>query len=210
MALAENRKRARSESEKEARKAAILAAARGMIADSGFDGVTMSGLAQRAGLAKGTLYLYVATKEEVFLSLFVAAMDDFVARFEGLTDPESIAEEMTRAAMEVPLFLPLFARLVAVIEANVGDAALFAAKREIGRQGARAAAHFATLLDLAPARAGEVMTTLMMAMQGAAQFDITSRRDPDGVPEDLRAMIASHAFAVSFPPAARLILSAVR
>lgn len=210
MTLAGNRKRARSEDEKEARKAAILAAAREMIAKSGFDGVTMSGLAKRAGLAKGTLYLYVATKEELFLSLFVAAMADYVDRFEGLTDPDTIAEEMTRAALEVPLFLPLFARLVAVIEANVADAALFAAKREIGRQGLRAAAHFATLLVLPPDRAGQVMNTLMMAMQGAAQFDITARRDPAGVPEDLAPMFASHAFAVSFPPAARLILSAVR
>ncbi|HCQ63806.1 MAG TPA: hypothetical protein DIU07_00905 [Rhodobacteraceae bacterium] len=210
MALAENRKRARSEGEKEARKAAILAAARETIAESGFDEVTMSGLAKRARLAKGTLYLYVATKEELFLSLFVAAMEDYVDRFEELTDPGTIAEEMTRAALEVPLFLPLFARLVAVIEANVGDQALFAAKREFGRQGARAALHFAKLLDLPPARGTQVMNTLMMALQGAAQFDITSRRDPAGVPEDLRPMLASHAFAVSFPPAARLILSAVR
>ena len=210
MVLAENRKRARSDDEKEARKAAILAAARDMIAESGFDGVTMSGLARRAGLAKGTLYLYVRTKEEVFLLLFAAAMLEYVTRFEAVKDPDDIAVEMTRQALDIPLFLPLLARLVAVIEANVSDEALFAAKREIGRQSARAAAHFAKLLDLAPERAAEVMNTLMMAMQGAAQFDITSRRDPDGVPEDLRAMIASHAFAVSFPPAARLILSAVR
>jgi len=210
MALAENRKRARSEGEKEARKAAILAAAREMIAESGLDGVTMSGLANRAGLAKGTLYLYVATKEELFLVLFCAAMEDFVKRFEAVDRAEDIVDEMTRAALEVPLFLPLYARLVAVIEANVSDAALFAAKREIARQGARAVAHFARLLDLPAARAGEVMNTLMMAMQGAAQFDITAQRDPAGVPEDLREMFASHGFAVSFPPAARLILSAVR
>ena len=210
MALADNRKRARSDDEKEARKRAILAAARELIAESGFDGVTMSGLARRAGLAKGTLYLYVRTKEELFLLLYLAAMEAFLTRFEAVSDPDRIAEEMTRAAQGVPLFLPLFARLVAVIEANVSDEALFAAKREIGRQGARATAHFARLLDLAPERAGAVMNTLMMALQGAAQFDITARRDPAGVPDDLRAVIASHAFEVSFPPAARLILSAVR
>ena len=209
MSLAENRKRARSEGEKEARKAAILAAAREMIAESGFDGVTMSGLAKRAGLAKGTLYLYARTKEELLLALSCAAMDEFVTRFEAVQDRDHIAAEMTRAAREVPLFLPLFARLAAVIEANVSDAALFSAKREIAGQGVRAAAHFAKLLDLTPDRAAEVMNTLMMALQGAAQFDISARRDPAGVPEDLRPMFSAHAFETSFPPAARLILSAV-
>ena len=90
------------------------------------------------------------------------------------------------------------------------DDALFSVKREIAALGARVAAHFAKLLDLSPERAAEVMNTLMMAMQGAAQFDITSQRDPAEVPEDLREMFASHAFARSFPPAAELILSAVR
>lgn len=210
MPLAENRKRARSDSEKEARRAAILAAAREMIAEAGFDGVTMSALARRAGVAKGTLYLYVRTKEELFLALFCAAMEAFVDRFEAIDDPDRLADGMTRAAREVPLFLPLFARLVAVIEANVADEALFAAKREIGALGARAATHLAGLFALGPERALEVASALMMALQGAAQFDLTARRDPDTVPADLRPMFASHAFDVSFPPAARLILSAVR
>lgn len=210
MALAENKKRARSEDEKEARKAAILAAAREMIAVVGFDGVTMSGLAKRAGLAKGTLYLYVRTKEELFLLLYGAAMVEFVEGFEALDDPDRIADEMTRLALEVPLFLPLFARLVAVIEANVSDAALFAVKREIGRLGARGVAHFSKLFDLSPDRAAVAMNTLMMAMQGAAQFDITAERDPAELPADLRQMFASHAFSRSFPPAAKLILSALR
>ncbi|MCB1359516.1 MAG: helix-turn-helix transcriptional regulator [Maritimibacter sp.] len=210
MSLAENRKRARSEDEKEARKAAILAAAREMIAESGFDGVTMSGLAGRAGLAKGTLYLYARTKEELFLALFCAAMDAFVARIEAIDAPDRIVEEMTGAALEVPLFLPLFARLVAVIEANVADGPLFAAKRALAGHNARVAAHLGALLDLPPARGAEVTATLVLALQGAAQFDISARRDLAQVPEDLRPMIAGHGFAQSFPPAARLILSAVR
>ncbi len=210
MVLMENKKRARSDDEKEARKAAILAAAREMIAESGFDGVTMSGLAKRAGLAKGTLYLYVRTKEELFLLLYMVAMVEFVERFETVTDPDDIALAMTRQALGIPLFLPLFARLVAVIEANVADDALFSVKREIAALGARVVAHFAKLLDLSPERAAEVMNTLMMAMQGAAQFDITSQRDPAELPEDLREMFAAHAFSRSFPPAAELILSAVR
>ncbi|RME18617.1 MAG: TetR/AcrR family transcriptional regulator, partial [Alphaproteobacteria bacterium] len=176
MALKDNRKRARSEAEKEARMQAILAAARDMIGESGFDGVTMAGLARRAGLAKGTLYLYVRTKEELFLALFVAAMEDFLVRFEAEARAETLVEDLTRLAREVPLFLPLYARLTAVIEVAVSGAALFAAKRRIGALSARFIAHLARLSGADEGRAAEVGQALMLTMQGAAQFDITARR----------------------------------
>ena len=76
--------------------------------------------------------------------------------------------------------------------------------------GARAATHLAGLYGLEPARAMDGAQALMMALQGAAQFDITARRDPATLPEALRDMFAAHAFEASFPPAARLILSALR
>ncbi len=81
MTVGQNIKRARSEDQKAERQAVILSAARDMIDETGFDGVTMSALAKRAGLAKGTLYLYVRSKEELFLLLFLEAMRTVVARF---------------------------------------------------------------------------------------------------------------------------------
>jgi hypothetical protein len=122
-------------------------------------------------------------------------MDEFVARIEAIATADRIVEEMTSAAREVPLFLPLSARLVAVIEANVAGDPLFAAKRAFAGHNARIAAHLGALLDLPPARAAEVTATLALAMQGAAQFDISARRDLTQVPEDLRPMFAAHGFA---------------
>lgn len=202
--------RARSEEEKEARRKAILGAAREMIVESGFDRVTMSALAKRAGLSKGTLYLYVRTKEELFLALFVAAMEKLVARIENEATAGNLVELMGRAPQEVPLFLPLLARLAATIESNVADEPLFAAKRTTQKYGARVAAVIARLSGAPLARAGEAASVLMMAMQGAAQSDITARRDPATVPDDLKPVYAAHAFSSRFPTAARLILSAIR
>lgn len=207
MTLAENKKRARSEEEKEARRTAILDAARGMIAESGFDAVTMSGLAKRAGLAKGTLYLYVRTKEELFLALFLDAIDALVARLEAEATADNLADLIGRLPTEVPLFLPLLARLVAVIESNVADESLFAAKRQMEGYGARLTALIARLTGASPERAGAATSALMLAMQGAAQFDLTARRAPDTLPDDLIPVFASHAFAMRFPPAAWLILA---
>ncbi len=202
--------RARSAEDKAHRREAILAAARGLIAESGFDGVTMAALARRAGLAKGTLYLYVRTKEELFLALFVAAMEAVIEQLDAEAPAEDLPEVLTRIVLDVPLFLPLFARLVAVIEANVDDAALFDAKRAIKALLARLEEQIGRLLSLSPQRAAEVTEVLVLALQGAAQFDLTAQRDPADIPEDLQAHFAQNVFASRFPRVARLILSAAR
>ncbi|GHE87160.1 hypothetical protein GCM10016455_03680 [Aliiroseovarius zhejiangensis] len=206
-------KRARSEDQKLQRQAEILAAARALIEDVGFDGVTMSALAGRAKLAKGTLYLYVRSKEELFLMLFGEALENLVNRFEAEPerdlDPVYLADFLTRLSQETPLFLPLFARLVAVIEANVADEALFAAKRRMLANFERVAIQLAKRLHLNAEQAMLVARTLMNVMQGAAQFDLTSDRDPDGLPDDMREAFAINEYARNFRPAAELILGAV-
>ncbi|MCK8482463.1 TetR/AcrR family transcriptional regulator [Aliiroseovarius sp. S2029] len=206
-------KRARSEDQKLQRQAEILAAARALIEDVGFDGVTMSALAGRAKLAKGTLYLYVRSKEELFLMLFGEALENLVNRFEAEPerdmDPVDLADFLTRLSQETPLFLPLFARLVAVIEANVADEALFAAKRRMLANFERVAIQLAKRLHLNAEQAMLVARTLMNVMQGAAQFDLTADRDPDGLPDDMREAFAINEYARNFRPAAKLILGAV-
>lgn len=209
MALPKNRKRARSDDEKQARRGAILDAARAMIDESGFDAVTMAGLARRAGVSTGTLYLYVRTKEEVFLALFVDAMRVVVDRIEAEATRDTLIEVMTRATIEEPLYLPLLARLAVAIEANVADDPLFEAKRMLWGDGARTAAKIADLFGIDIARAGEIAQALMIAMQGAAHFDITSHRDPASLPEDMRPLYAAQAYTERFPATARLILASL-
>lgn len=209
MGLPEQKQRARSARDKAQRKAAILDAAREMIAEDGFDAVTMNALAARAGLAKGTLYLYLRTKEELFLALFVVAMEEFVLRFEAEAAPENLPELITGIAVEVPLFLPLYARLAAVIETNVNDEVLFAAKREIFALSERMAARIGAVLDLPGGQAAAVTEALVLAMQGAAQFDLSAGRDPATLPEDMKQHYAENIFAARFPQVAELILLSV-
>lgn len=207
MVLPANRKRARSDSEKEARRGAILDAARRLIDQDGFDGVTMSAVAKEAAVSKGTLYLYVRTKEELFLALFVEAMEQVVCRIEAEATSLTLIEVMGRIPAEVPLFVPLLARLVAVIEANVPDEPLFAEKRRMHTMGARVARVISSVTGAPEDLARDASKALMLTMQGAAQFDIAARRDLSAVPDDLRPAFEGQEFAHSFPVAARLILS---
>ncbi|MAB06456.1 MAG: hypothetical protein CML50_10655 [Rhodobacteraceae bacterium] len=209
MVLPKNRQRARSDSEKEARRDAILKAAQRLIGRVGIDGMTMNALAAEAGVSKGTLYIYFSSKEGLLLALFVDAMAQVVAIIEAEANADTLIEVMGRAPTEAPLFVPLLARLVAVIEANVPDNSLFAEKRKMRDMGQRVATVIAQVTGAPEHKAREASMALMLTMQGAAQFDISARRDLSSVPEDMRPMFEGQSFCKSFPAAARLILSGV-
>lgn len=77
--------------EKTARtRAAIIKAAVAEFLERGFAAATMAGIAQRAGLAKGTAYLYFETKE----ALFTGIVRDVI------TDPLAEAEQQEIGAEE--------------------------------------------------------------------------------------------------------------
>lgn len=66
--------------EKEKKRKTILQAARTVFAERGYDASTLDDIALRAGFAKGTIYLYFNSKEELFLSL----MEEEIGRFVGI------------------------------------------------------------------------------------------------------------------------------
>lgn len=185
--------RARSDAAKEDRRLDILEAARGLLAEDGFQGVTMNGLAQRARLAKGTLYLYFKTRDEVFLTLHSAASGQVIARIAERTVPgqsaEEVAREIAAAARSDPLFFQLGALLTAVIEQNVSPEALVETKRRYMAQSAELAAHLGRVLDLPDEAALRLTAALATMLQGAAQFSVYSGDMLAGMPEDVTAFI---------------------
>lgn len=95
------KQRARKEEDKLARREAILATAASLLGRREFATITMAEVARRCGLAKGTLYLYFKSKEELFL----AALEVQLA---GWFD--DVAEELARRA---PLDARTFGAMVA-------------------------------------------------------------------------------------------------
>lgn len=61
--------------EKEARKKAILEAAKSIFFEKGFKSATMDQIAEIAELSKGSLYLYFSSKEELYVSILVEGME---------------------------------------------------------------------------------------------------------------------------------------
>ncbi len=77
---------------KESKRDSIASAARELFTQYGYKGVSMDRIALRAGVAKGTLYLYFKDKEE----LFNALLEDF------LGDIRQMLEEVKAQQLPLP------------------------------------------------------------------------------------------------------------
>jgi AcrR family transcriptional regulator len=71
---------------KEARPAEIIAAAARLFADHGFAATKLDDVALRAGVAKGSIYLYFATKEELFRAVVRSAVVPQVQVVRGMAE----------------------------------------------------------------------------------------------------------------------------
>lgn len=155
--------RARKPHQKAARRQAMLDAARDLMASRSFDEIAVRDIPDRLGLAKGTVYRYFASKEEVFLSVLEQDVDDFtgalvealepLAGSDGVTD---VVDAITATTVARPRFCELLSLLPTVLETNVSE---------------HAAREFKTTVAASVARIGPVL--------GAALPQL----DPDVIPD---------------------------
>lgn len=80
--------RARRAREREERRQSILRAAREALQEEGFHRVTMDGIAERAEVSKGTVYLYFESKETLLASLLLEALGALCDYLEEAYAPE--------------------------------------------------------------------------------------------------------------------------
>ncbi|ACF13675.1 transcriptional regulator, TetR family [Chloroherpeton thalassium ATCC 35110] len=85
----------RKEREKEQRRKSILKAATEVFFEKGFQQASMDMIAERSQLAKGTLYLYFKSKEDLYLALMEDGLDILHNMFdEAIEAGESIEEKV--------------------------------------------------------------------------------------------------------------------
>ena len=77
------KQRAISHDEKQERREAILNAAEELLASADYHEIRIAGVARKAGLAKGTIFLYFKTKEELFLQLQVRGYQSWFRDING-------------------------------------------------------------------------------------------------------------------------------
>jgi AcrR family transcriptional regulator len=119
------RQRAIQAVDKEERRHAILDAAERLLLGAPDRVANVAEVADEAGLAKGTVYLYFPSKEELLLALHERNQDVFFRAFNALIDrsPRATLDDLLAVTFEHivqrPLFLPLAARCFALMAQSI-------------------------------------------------------------------------------------------
>jgi AcrR family transcriptional regulator len=133
--------RAIDAAEKNERRMKILQTAAALFKTAGYEQISMSEVASTSGIAKGTVYLYFKTKEELFLALIDEAFGQWFAdlklRLTTLPDcatPQRIAvftAMLTESIHQQALLLGLLPILHTVLEHNIPYAAALEFKQHL-------------------------------------------------------------------------------
>lgn len=129
-------KRARNTIQKEERRGVILDAGWKLFIEEKFSDISMSWIAREASLAKGTLYLYFETKEELFLALLTERMGSYfqelnqaLADFNGAITIDQMARFTGRFHAQRPHLIRLMGISHSLLEHNTKDAAIIVFKK---------------------------------------------------------------------------------
>ena len=208
------KKRARSLEEKSFRRQQILDAAAALFQEVGYEGFSVALLANKAGVVKGTLYLYFKTREEVFLALYEQSLNRvsecLIAQLTPGMSARAFCELLYEVAFGDSLYVPLQARLEKVIEHNVSIDSLIDSKRNFVKQVGRIAAATATAIDLDQAQAIEFIKTLGVLIVGVAGADLAPSLEGEDVPDDIQVLLDSFASKPLFVTNAHRILCGIR
>ena len=206
--------RARSEEQKTLRRNAVLKVAELYFLEVGYEAFSMSHLAKKAGVAKGTLYLYFETREEIFLTLYEQSLirwsQIFINDLPVSMSSKSYAQKLYSTAMADGTFLPLLIRLEHIIEHNVAIPRLISSKQIFIDQVDAIAEVTSIALTLNKPQAIEVVKTMGVLLIGATQGDQGPSLDHEELPEDVQNLIISFSSEPLFIKNAVRIIEGIR
>lgn len=131
-------RRATSQEQKNAKRETILGAARDLYRTRQYDEVDVATIAVESGIAKGTVYLYFRTKEEIFVELYRQAYADWLTALKsGLAEPSirhsipKVVDLIGRTLADRPEMLDLIAILHTRLEQKITPEQALALKLEM-------------------------------------------------------------------------------
>ena len=206
--------RARSLEQKALRRRVVLQVAETYLLEVGYESFSMSKLAKKIGLAKGTLYLYFQTREELFLTLYDQSLirwsQTFIDELSDSMTSKAYSQKLFSTASADGTFLPLLIRLENMIEHNVAIPRLISSKQVFILQVEALAKVTAISLRLSEAQAIEVVKTMGVLLIGATQGDQGPSLDHEELPEDVQNLIVSFSSEPLFVKNAVRIIEGIR
>ncbi|MCB0714035.1 MAG: TetR family transcriptional regulator [Ignavibacteriae bacterium] len=164
------RTRAVNDEQKSQRREAILGAALELFRSGSFTDINVASVATRAGIAKGTVYLYFQTKEEIFLALHRRAYAEWFSALEsglsleaGRRSIPKVVALFAETLESNPDFMRLIAILHTTLEQNIPLEIALEFKRELRDGALRIGSLLEQNLDFLKPGEG---TTLFIRTQG--------------------------------------------
>jgi TetR/AcrR family fatty acid metabolism transcriptional regulator len=158
------------------REALILQAAEEVLTEKGYHEMSMDEIAARVGIAKGTVYLHFASKEDLVSALFERDMQKFQELLEARIDPDSTARTRMETILHL-MFEGLLSkriRLLYTIYNNADLRKIFIEKKGCMREMMeQLTTHVTSLLEEGKA-SGEFDATLATSVMRSAFFCLLS------------------------------------
>ena len=165
------KQRAVQPNQKQERRQVILDAALARFQTSSYEAVSMAAVADAAGVAKGTVYLYFKTKEELFLALqtqafeaWFGAVDDSLYATPGPLAVQQFVQIIDNALEANPQMVRLIAILHTTLEQNIDFAAALAFKQMLAEHVRQTGALLESCLPFLGAGAGAQLLLRLHAL----------------------------------------------
>jgi len=169
------------EKQRQERKALILQAAEEVLMEKGYHETSIDEIAARVGIAKGTVYLHFASKEDLVIALFAQDLE----KFQQLVGSTVASELTARAKMEAILHVlygSFFSRRYQLLYSLSNSADLrriFVEKKGCMREMWEQISALITILLEEGKAAGEFDTTIPTSVMLSAFFSLLSPKSYD-------------------------------
>ena len=173
--------RSLKEKQRQEREALILQAAEEVLMEKGYHETSIDEIAARVGIAKGTVYLHFASKEDLVIALFAQDLE----KFQQLVGSTVASELTARAKMEAILHVlygSFFSRRYQLLYSLSNSADLrriFVEKKGCMREVWEQIAALITILLEEGKAAGEFDTTIPTSVMLSAFFSLLSPKSYD-------------------------------
>jgi len=166
------------EKQRREREALILKVAEEVLAEKGYRDTSVDEIAARVGIAKGTVYLHFASKEELVVALFERDMQNFLQVVARHVASTASAHDKMEAILHV-MYGELFSKRIQLLYSIYQSPEL---RKNFGEKGCMRAlweelvAHITSLLEEGKA-AGEFDVTLPTPVMVSAFFSLLSPKN---------------------------------
>jgi AcrR family transcriptional regulator len=94
---------ARPQGSQSSKRERIIEASLKLFANESYQAVTMDRVAEAAGVAKGTLYLYFQSKEDLYLGILTDGMESMARNYQASVDPQADVKVRLRRAITLSI-----------------------------------------------------------------------------------------------------------